>query len=138
MDFGISKEEIIKALVEIPVWKGFDIAKRLEGQFKLCILSDQMQFKTDHIRQNNDLSLFDYIFFSSEIGVKKPSEKLFQMVLDKIKELPQNCLFIDDKIKNIEAAERLGFQVIHCNNIDLLEQQISVLLYATNNFQKTN
>lgn len=135
-EFRIPKEEAIRALVEIPVWSGFELAKSFAGKFKLCILSDQMQFKIDHIKENNDLSFFDYVLFSSEIGVQKPSKEAFQMMLDRLGESPENCLFIDDREKNIEAAKKLGFQVIHCSDIKFLENQINIML-EHNSFKKS-
>ena len=127
-EFGIPEEEIMKALTEIHAWEGFEIAKSLIGKFKLCILSDQMQFKADYIKKNNDLSFFDIVLFSSEIGAQKPSEKAFQIMLEKLEEAPEECLFIDDREVNVKTAQGLGINVIHCEDIDLLKEQLNEVL----------
>ena len=115
-EFKVSQEDLIQALVDIPVSKGLITARKLKGKAKLCILSNQMQFKSDFIRKNNDLSFFDHIFFSSEIGIQKPSPKAFKLVLEEINEVAQDCLFIDDKEENIRTAQDLGMKTIHCFN----------------------
>ncbi len=123
-EFRIPSAELIKALVEIPPGEGLNIARQLSKRLKKCILSNQMQFKADYIKMNYDLSFFNHVLFSSEIGVQKPSEKAFKIILDRLNELPMNCLFVDDKLENIQIAQKLGFQVILCKNINILENGI--------------
>ena len=127
-EFEIPENEVMKALTEIPAWKGYELAKSLIGKYKLCILSDQMQFKADYIKKNNDLSFFDPVLFSSEIGVQKPAKKAFQIMLEKLQEPAEECLFIDDREMNIKAAQGLGIHVIHCTDIDKLENQLNKML----------
>ena len=128
VEFNIPAEEIIKALVEVPLLTGFRIAKSLQGKYKLAILSDQMQFKINHIKQNYDLSFFDVVLFSSEMGVQKPAEEAFQMTVTALQELPEHCLFIDDNLDNVQAAQKLGLKTVHCTNVEILENEIDKIL----------
>ncbi len=129
-DFHIPGDEIKRALTEIPAWKGFDLAKELSKNYKTAILSDQMHFKTEYIKQNNNLSFFDHVMFSSEIGTMKPYKKTFELALKTIGEKPEDCLFIDDREINIQAAKDLGIHTIHCTDINDLEPQLKAILWA--------
>jgi putative hydrolase of the HAD superfamily len=56
--------------------------------------------------------LFHSVTYSFEVGVRKPSPKAFQLILEKLKVEPAECLFIDDSMINIEAAKNLGIKTI--------------------------
>jgi len=54
---------------------------------------------------------FDAVFYSCEIGHRKPEPKCFHYVLAHAGILAGESLFVDDRSENIEAARRLGFRV---------------------------
>ncbi|MFH1848918.1 MAG: HAD family phosphatase [archaeon] len=47
-------------------------------------------------------------FVSYQFGMRKPAKELFKMVLKKIKCRPDEAVFIDDSLKNVEAAREMG------------------------------
>lgn len=55
---------------------------------------------------------FDSLYLSYRLGVMKPDPKFFQIVLENEHILPEESLFIDDGLRNIEVADRLGFNTI--------------------------
>lgn len=58
---------------------------------------------------------------SAEVGVMKPDPKIYQAALEKTSLSPQEILFIDDSLENVEGAEKVdinGIQFI--NNQQLL------------------
>ena len=65
-------------------------------------------------------SLFEKAYYSHEIGMRKPDEEIFHFVLEDSKLKPQETLFIDDSIQNINAAKRLGIKTFHLQNKSLL------------------
>ena len=55
--------------------------------------------------------------------VRKPDKEIFNLTLKKLKLNPQQVLFIDDKIENIQGAKKLGIpSILFKNNKDLIEQ----------------
>ena len=58
-------------------------------------------------------SRFDNLFFSCDLGMDKPDVKVFEYVSRKTGIEGKNILFIDDSVKNIDAARELGWNV--CN-----------------------
>lgn len=52
-------------------------------------------------------------YYSHYLGLRKPYPESFQFILNEQNLKPEETLFIDDTIKNIEAADALGMQTIH-------------------------
>ena len=53
---------------------------------------------------------FDKCYLSYEMKMAKPNADIFQALLDNEQVAAHQCLFLDDGPKNIEQAEKLGFQ----------------------------
>lgn len=49
---------------------------------------------------------FDTVVLSGLVGVQKPEPRIFSYLLERLDSRP--CLFIDDRIENVEAARRSG------------------------------
>ena len=123
--FNIPVESIINALNADPPDEDYEIAKKLSQKYKTYILSNQLKFRTDYIRENFDLSFFDAAFFSNEIGLKKPSEEIFHFLLKEINQKSENCLFIDDNQENISVSKKLGFNTILYQNLAQLMKELA-------------
>ena len=59
------------------------------------------------------LGWFRHIVVSGEVGVAKPDPRIFDIVLRWTNSAAHQTLFIDDSLKNVAAAKRLGFQAVH-------------------------
>ena len=57
---------------------------------------------------------FDGIIISEHVGYKKPDHRIFQHFLQTYQLQPQACIFIDDSIDNVIAAQQLGFIGLEC------------------------
>lgn len=57
--------------------------------------------------------LFEKTYFSFELGMRKPDAEIFEYVLRDSHLMPEETLFIDDFIENIESAKRLGMHTVH-------------------------
>ena len=105
------------------------IAKDLKNKgYNVCLFSNQMKIRSDFIRNNKDLSSFDYIFFSNEIELMKPKVEAFQYILSKIGSKAEECIFIDDNEQNIKAAENLGIKGIFFINSEQLKEKLKIIL----------
>lgn len=51
---------------------------------------------------------FDHIVNSAVLGVAKPDTRFFDRVLEQLEITPSQCVFIDDRADNVEAARGLG------------------------------
>lgn len=93
--------------------------------FKLVGLTNWSAEKFRLTRPRYDLfDLFDEIIVSGEHGVMKPDREIFDLTLQRIGLRAEQCLFIDDSQPNIDAASALGFQTIHFQSPQQLEQEL--------------
>lgn len=72
----------------------------------------------------NHFKLYKYFiaFFSSGfLNTRKPEPQIYKIALNVLQKKPQECLFIDDRIENIEEAGKQGFKTIHLTNVESLK-----------------
>ncbi|MEE9335908.1 MAG: HAD family phosphatase [Granulosicoccaceae bacterium] len=70
---------------------------------------------------------FDKLFVSSEIGLRKPDPDAFNFILKEIAIKPEELLFFEDSLENIEGAERLGIQTVLVSNADSVVKALNNL-----------
>lgn len=127
------QDERIEKLIEIWVenWKldpdMIVFAKKLKPKYKLVMLSNAD--KEGVKRSNNDLhfSFFDYKFLSFDLGLMKPEKEIYEHTLKELNTKPEECVFIDDKVENVEAAKNLGINGIVFQNKEQLKQELEKL-----------
>ena len=90
---------------------GIDIIKELkEKDYKIYLLSNINSHTYNHIKDNKLFNLVDGYVFSYIEHQVKPYVGIYNTLLERYKLIPQECLFIDDNIKNIKTANELGIQ----------------------------
>jgi len=57
--------------------------------------------------------LFDVVVISSEVGMRKPEERIFRHAASLLGLEPRECVFIDDVQANVIAAEAIGLVGLH-------------------------
>jgi putative hydrolase of the HAD superfamily len=57
--------------------------------------------------------LFKKVYYSHEIGFRKPNKEAFQLILDENNLNADKVLFIDDSPQHIEGAKNLGIKTYH-------------------------
>jgi epoxide hydrolase-like predicted phosphatase len=56
--------------------------------------------------------LFDDIVCSAEVGMAKPDPAIYQLAAERLELAPDECVFVDDWDKNIEAARATGMTAV--------------------------
>lgn len=56
---------------------------------------------------------FETIIISSFVGVSKPENGIYEFALNSLGVMAEECLFIDDKLKNVELAMKIGFKGLY-------------------------
>ena len=88
-------------------------AHRLKEDYNLAILSNDVSEWGLYLREKygiNDVVEFSVI--SGDVGYRKPSKGIYKLALEKANVAPENCIFIDDRDKNLIPAQNLGMKVI--------------------------
>jgi len=98
----------------------------LHGRFKLSILSNASD-RLDHIlnEQMKIARYFDVIINSHFIGVAKPERKAYEITLKRLGDEPGQVLFIDDQLRNIEAAGQLGIPGYVFEDLEGLRKELT-------------
>lgn len=67
---------------------------------------------------------FKKAYYSCQVGMRKPDEKIFQLVMEENNLMPEETLFLDDSAVNVETADKLGMHVILMMPGDEIENKI--------------
>jgi len=104
-------------LGEFPLYR-LEFLQNLKGKYRLFLLSNTDAIHIEKFEHKVGISFardfyqcFDKVFFSFEIGMRKPSEDVFKFVIQNQGLQPNKTLFIDDKKDNTDTAEKLGMVV---------------------------
>ncbi len=120
---------------DFPLYR-LEFLQKLSKSHKLYLLSNTDETHISKFEHQSGLtfardfySCFEKIYFSFEIGMRKPNEIIFKHLLNKHNLHPKRTLFVDDKKENTDAAERLGIktwnlQVGEEDVVDLFDKKI--------------
>ncbi|MBE50396.1 MAG: haloacid dehalogenase [Flavobacteriales bacterium] len=125
-----SKEEILTAwnsmLLDLPEER-IVLIKQLQKKYNLFLLSNTNEIHIKKIKDIlgkekylNFIKLFNKIYYSHEVGLRKPDPEIFKLVLNENKLEKNEVLFIDDSIQHINSALNIGIHAFHLkkeNNI---------------------
>ena len=108
---GIEREYLDTALTLDPAFVA--VANELSKRYRLAMLSNDVAEWSQHVRARLRLDrFFSTVVVSGEVGLRKPDERIFVLLLDRIGAMPSECAFVDDRGKNLLAASRLGMKTI--------------------------
>jgi putative hydrolase of the HAD superfamily len=106
-------------LADFPQYR-LDFLKQLVGKYRLFLLSNTDAIHIAHFEQkvgpdfyNAFYNSFEKVYFSFEMGDRKPNNSCYEQVLLKSKIKASETLFVDDKLENIKAAHTIGLQTWH-------------------------
>ncbi len=81
---------------------------------RTAMLSNGVPEVMARIRSERTLeSWFDAVVVSYEVGCTKPDPRIYQICLSRLGGAADRALFVDDRADNIEAAAKLGIQILH-------------------------
>ena len=132
----IKNETIIKAwnniLLDIPAHR-VSIIQQLKTKYKLILLSNTNSIHTQKFTEDmlenfgEDIlhKYFNTVYYSQEIGYRKPEKEIYNFVMEQQQLNPKNILFLDDKSENLEIPKALGWQTqqVNFNKLSIVDVQ---------------
>jgi 2-haloacid dehalogenase len=103
---------ILKSLIENPNYKVVALTNWSHETFPIAL--ERFEF----------LHWFEGIIVSGTEKTRKPFKEIYQLTLDRFHITAENSIFIDDNLRNIEAAEILGINGIHFESPNALLDQL--------------
>jgi len=77
----------------------------------LYYLSNMQKEIREYLLNNHEyISIFDGGVFSCDVNMIKPSSEIYRHLLDKYGLTPEECIFFDDVLENVAAAEKEGIK----------------------------
>lgn len=86
--------------------------ERWSKRYTLAVLSDAMPSILLFLEQYGILPYFSAGVISTHVGATKPDARMYAAILDRLHADPADCLFIDDRICNVEGAIRAGMHAV--------------------------
>lgn len=120
---------------DVPVERLHNLLE-LRKHYRLCLLSNTNPFIMDYMRSPRFSAdglpithYFDALYCSYEMHAYKPNADIFKQALAAGGMKAEECIFVDDSVKNTDAARALGFCVLHVKPDEDWMEQLAQMLY---------
>lgn len=91
-----------------------DLIRSLRSKYTTALLSNAWDDLREAINHQWKIAdAFDELLISSEVGLAKPDERIYRVLLERLGVEAHEIVFVDDFIENIESARSVGLQAIH-------------------------
>lgn len=90
----------------------FSTLKVLHEKYKLGIISDNWPSLKRTLKTGGMDIFFSTVTISSYLGICKPDKRMYLHALEQMKLPPEQTVFIDDGVENLDGAEKCGIQPI--------------------------
>ncbi len=104
---------------DFPLYR-LEFLQLLSTKYRLFLLTNTDIIHMEHFESQVGMSFasdfyrcFKKVYYSHEMGMRKPDEAIFNFILKKHDLSPRRTLFVDDKKENTDAAAALGINVWH-------------------------
>ena len=106
-------------LLDFPMYR-LEFLEKLSKKYQLFLLSNTDSIHINHFKEKNGdefynrfYNCFKKVYFSYDLGMRKPDEEIYNFVIKENNLNPKSTLFVDDNFDNIEGAKKTGLQVWH-------------------------
>lgn len=112
---------LLAALKEslVPIENSFALLTRVyQLHYPLYVLSDNVREIVAYLKRRYDFwHQFQGVVISAEVGHLKPAPEIYHHLLTTYQLKPNETLFIDDLLQNVEGAKSMGMQAIEFKNV---------------------
>lgn len=91
-------------------------AEKAGQKYKLVLLSNDVSEWSEYLTEYHGINrYFHDKIVSGDVGIKKPDPEIFALAVSRLGCLPEECLFIDNSVNNLNAAAELGIKTVLFN-----------------------
>jgi HAD superfamily hydrolase (TIGR01509 family) len=110
-----------------------DLLKSLRKTTRIVALSNTNETHGAFMRQKyrSVLTNFERLYFSNEIGFRKPDAESFAYVLADCGVKASEVVFLDDLRENIDGATKMGIKAVQVENIDSVVNGLRECLFES-------
>ncbi len=113
----------------------FDFVSSVSKHCKMAIISNDSSRWSKYLREKFDINkYFDVISISSDLKIQKPDERIFQLTIEQLGCKAEDCLYVDDREGNLEAAIKVGMNAVLFNsrNVQYEGKTVTDFIQLTN------
>lgn len=103
-------------------------SNKIEGTHLSEDETEEIFVTNSYIPKSDDVVKLDDLIISAEISKIKPNLDFYKYILNKYKIEANELLFLDDNIKNINGARKIGIQTIMVEKSINMIDEIKLLL----------
>ena len=91
-------------------------ADRFVGEYEFVLLSNDVSEWSKYITEFHGLDkYFTHKIVSGDVKCRKPERKIYEIALERTGKRPEECLFIDNTVKNLLVAQEMGIEPVLFN-----------------------
>ncbi len=121
-------EQLIDKIYNVRDRELFKKIKEKYPDIKIVIATNHVSYVRNFIGEALGVEYLDDVIISAEIHKIKPNADYYEHIVNKFNLKPEEILFLDDNINNVEGAKEVGLQVIKVDkNMDLFEEVCNIL-----------
>jgi len=110
-----------------PKPQSIEIVAQLAGSkkyFLATINNEILELNVYRLEHFGLRSYFPVFFSSCFLGLRKPDEAIYRLVLQVTQQAPDQCIFIDDREVNLECPRELGMSTILFGDVERLRSEL--------------
>ncbi|RJQ26912.1 MAG: HAD family hydrolase [Peptococcaceae bacterium] len=89
------------------------VARMMSKQYSLALLSNDVSEWSAYLRNRFAMDFLDVFVISGDIHCRKPDLNIYKRFLKEAGTQAGECVFIDDRCKNLAVAKSMGFKTIY-------------------------
>lgn len=101
------------------------LVRRVREELRVVLVTNATTRLRADLEQLGLTRTFDAVVSSTELAVAKPDPRIFREALVRADVAPECALFVDDSVRNVEAAGRLGIAALHFAGVEGLRSALS-------------
>ena len=94
------------------------------GGYKIALCTNNMMPFVELHNKRGDFNIFPIKIISCEIGMRKPDKEIYEYALKQLNVKAEECIFIDNKFENMEAAKNVGMNGILFKDARQLREEL--------------
>ncbi|MFI0716058.1 HAD family hydrolase [Streptomyces inhibens] len=119
------------ALAKAPFWADdvvVALLRRVRAHMPLVLVTNATVELENDLASMGLADFADHVVSSARVRAAKPDRKIYEIAAERAGVIMERCLFVDDRLENIEAAVALGMTGVHYREPADLRESLSFLL----------
>ncbi|TMR96753.1 HAD family hydrolase [Nonomuraea basaltis] len=112
--------QAVAEFMEVRFWVDEEVKALLataQQHVPVILVTNAMDTVEEHLDRLGLTYFADDLVSSARVGVAKPDARIYEIAAERAGVPPERCLFVDDRLANVEAARALGMTGVHYRTV---------------------